>query len=186
MNKSKSIPLDEKFRILFRIYNDIVQRKNFLRSTTLDLTKNQFIILKILTTTGPLSLGEISDLLNISKAATSKNIDYLVKKRLISRKIDSKNRRKVDLSILTKGNDIIDRYNKYCEKKIKTVVSHYSSKEQAVFNKMIDKFIYYCISDEEDLALFCLQCGDKYEGNCPVGKIKQKCYFHLGEKINNN
>ena len=182
MNQSKSISLDEKFRILFRIYNDIVQRKNFLRSTSLDLTKNQFIILKILTATGSLSLGEIAELLNISDAATSKNIEYLVKKRLVSRKIVSKNRRKVDLSILNKGNDIIDRYNKYCENKIRTIVSHYSSKEQAIFNKMIDKFIYYCISDEEDLSLFCLQCGDKYEGNCPVGKIKQRCYFHLVDK----
>jgi DNA-binding MarR family transcriptional regulator len=182
MNQSKSISLDEKFRILFRIYNDVVQRKNFLRSTSLDLTKNQFIILKILAATRLHSVGEIAALLNISKPAASKNIEYLVKKRLISRKIVSENRRKVDLSILTKGSDIIDRYNRYCEKKIKTIVSHYSSKEQAVFNKMIDKFIYHCISDEEDLSLFCLQCGDKYEGNCPVGKVKHRCYFHLVDK----
>ena len=182
MNQIKSISLDEKFRILFRIYNDIVQRKNLIRSTNLDLTKNQFIILKILTATGPRSLGEIAELLNISEAATSKNIDYLVRKRLIGRKIDSINRRKINLSILTKGNSIIDKYNQYCENKLSSIISHYSAKEQEIFNKMIDKFIFYCIADEEDLSLFCLQCGDKYQGKCPVGKIKKRCYFHIAGK----
>lgn len=186
MNQSKIIPLDEKFRILFRLFNDIIERKNLLDLTTIDLSDNQFIILKILSVTGPRSVSNLADALNISTAAASKNIDHLVKKKLISRKVVSTNRRKVDVSILLKGRNIVDGYNLNCEDKINSVLSHYSNSDQELFNSMIDKFIFYCIVEEDNLSLFCLQCGGKYEGQCPIGNIEHGCYFLLSDKNNVN
>lgn len=186
MYQSKTIPLEEKFRILFRIFNDIIERKNLSGLTNIDLSTNQFIILKILAKTGTRSVSDLANALNITNAAASKNIDYLVKQKLIKRKVVSDDRRKVDVSILKHGKKIVDGYNRKCEEKIQSVISHYSKEDQILFNKMIDKFIYCCVEEENNLSIFCLQCGGKYEGNCPIGDIKQKCYFKLDDLINNN
>lgn len=186
MNKYKLIPLDEKLRILFCIFNDIIIRKPFLKLSASDLSENQFIILRILAKTGPHSLNKIAEALNISSAAASKNIDYLVRKRFINRREEPDNRRKVKLSILSKGKRLVYNYNQYCENKLQSILSHYNENEHQIFNEMIDKLINLCVVEEENLTLFCLRCGGKYEGYCPIWEIKQKCYFHLSEKINNN
>lgn len=186
MKQKTSISIDEKFRILFRLINDIIDRKNLINSTSIDLSQNQFLILKILSATGPYTVSELANILNISKAAASKSIDFIVGKKLISRRPVSTNRRTVQVSILNKGKNIIDKFNLGCSEKINSILSHFSEYEKKIFNDILDKYIYYCIDDEGNLSIFCLQCGGKYEGNCPIGNYRNDCYFQLRVENNNN
>jgi DNA-binding MarR family transcriptional regulator len=75
MKEKFKIPLDEKFRIQTHISHNILESEIF---SEIDLTYNQFIILKILFATVTRPVFEFADSLKISRPTASKNIDILV------------------------------------------------------------------------------------------------------------
>ena len=63
-------------------------------------------------------------------------------------------------------------------------MKHFSVKEKKSLNLLLDKYIYHFIEQEDNLQLFCLQCGGKYEGKCPVGEHNKECYFQIQDTEN--
>ena len=176
MTITNKIPLEEKFRILSRLSRDFIESQIFRK---IDLTYNQFLIIKILYSSGGMSIHQIASLLSISRAAASKNTSTLVSKRLVCRHESDKDRRYFDLSLSKKGAKLIHDYHTYCDGKIKDIFSHFTKNEREIFHQLLDKYIYYCINDEKNLSLFCMQCGGTYEGNCMIGSIKHQCFFKI-------
>ena len=179
MSSENRIPLEEKFRILTRIIIEINER-NYLRNiTSVKLTQNQFLILKILNRTGSKSVSKLAELLNVSRSASSKNIDYLVKEKLIDRIAEKQDRRFIKISILYKGKKIIEKFNLQFEKRVTSILSSFDVTEKKQFNQLLDKYIYHCLKLEGNLSIFCAQCGKQYEGNCPITDIAKNCFFQF-------
>jgi len=172
----KTIPLEEKFRILSLLSHDLIESRIF---RNLDLSNNQFMILKILNATGEKSVHEIAEILKISRAAASKNINTLVLKKLITRSENRADRRYYIISITAKGIRLIEDHEALYDNRITGILSNFSEPEKKIFHRMLDKFIYHSIVVEENLSLFCMQCGGKYEGNCMISTIKEKCFFNV-------
>ncbi len=63
-------------------------------------------------------------------------------------------------------------------------MKHFSAKEKKSLNLLLDKYIYHFIEQEDNLQMFCLQCGGKYEGICPVGEHNKECYFQIQDTEN--
>ncbi len=179
MEKKRTLPLDEKIRILSRIILDIVEKDNLKRASRIKLTRNQFLILRILYRAELEKIGDLADVLNISKPAVSKNIHFLVQKRLIRREEIEGNRRSLGVSLLQKGRDIVERYLSTSEKKIKSVLEGFSDDERESLNRLLDKYICLTLEQERDFSLFCLQCGGEYEGECPISEHRLGCYFQI-------
>jgi len=173
------IPLNEKIRILSRLMIDVIENTNLHKAGITNINQNQFMILKILAATGPKKVREIAEYQDLSNAAVSKNIDYLMAQKLVYRKIISTNRRAVSVGLLKKGQKLIAEYQTISEKNIKTILAAFSKEEKTHLGGLLDKYIARCIEMAEQLRVFCIQCGGKYEGDCPVGKQQQKCYFQM-------
>jgi DNA-binding MarR family transcriptional regulator len=177
----QEIPLNEKIRIFSRMINDVIERNIILKTSNQKISQNQFLILRILSASGSKKVSEIADLLKISRAAASKNIDYLVKKKLLKRQTVSKDRRSMMVSLLDPGKKLVNHYNNENTNRINTILSYFNQGEKRQFKQILDKYIHHMIEGEENLYLFCLQCGGKYEGQCPVGEFRDKCYFQLAQ-----
>jgi DNA-binding MarR family transcriptional regulator len=175
------IPLEEKFRILALLSHDLIESRIFHHR---DLSSNQFMILKILNAAGEKSVHEIAEILKISRAAASKNINTLVLKKLISRSENQSDRRYYNIAISGKGARFIEDHDALYDDRIAGILSNFSESEKKTFHRMLDKFIYHSIVVEENLSLFCMQCGGKYEGNCMISTIKEKCFFNVHEDNN--
>ena len=63
---------------------------------------------------------------------------------------------------------------------------YFSKEEKKSLNFLLDKYIFHSIEHEQNLHLFCLQCGGKYEGKCPVGEHNKDCYFQIKGTENSN
>ena len=179
MAKENLLSLNEKFRILSHLLVDIIERNNIKQTTQINLSENQFLILKILFVSGPKKNVEIAEILNVSNPAASKNIDYLVQKSLVRRKHCINDRRTMEISLLKNGKDIVSNYDKISEAKIKSILKHFNEKENMTLNLLLDKYIQLCLNQEDNLSLFCLQCGGKYEGKCFIAEHRTGCYFQL-------
>jgi DNA-binding MarR family transcriptional regulator len=184
MKEKNILLINEKISILFRIITDIIERNNLKQITKIELSENQFMILKILNVTGPKNGKEIADILNISSSAASKNINFLVQKGLISRKMITFDRRTVKVMLRDKGRSLVKKYYKISEAKMESIINNLDAKERQMLNLSLDNFIYACLNQEPDLSVFCLQCGGKYEGRCPVAKYSTGCYFKINETNN--
>jgi hypothetical protein len=101
---------------------------------------------------------------------------------LIKLNEDRKDRRYLNILLSEAGATLINKYHTLCEDKIRHVLSHFNEKEKDIFHQMLDKYIFYFINDQENLALFCMQCGGKYEGSCMIGAIKNKCFFNMQDR----
>jgi len=178
----QDVPLNEKIRILTRLIHDIIDRNRLQTISQAPLSQNQFLILKILYASGSKRVSEVADLLHISRPAASKNIDYLVKNKLVARGSKAEDRRSSPVDLLHSGKELIRLYNDQTTDKISSILAAFDQEEKRQFNKLLDKYIHYLIEEENQLELFCLQCGGKFEGQCPVGEHKNKCYFHVSKK----
>lgn len=176
MINENAIPLEEKFRILSLLSHDLIESGIFRKQ---NLSYNQFVILKILGATGKKSVHEIAETLKISRAAASKNINTLVLKKLISRSENRSDRRYYNISISPKGIRLVEDHDALHDERIARILSNFSDGEKEIFHRMLDKFIYHSIVVEENLSLFCMQCGGKYEGSCMISTIKEKCFFSV-------
>ncbi len=182
MEENQELPLEEKIRIFSRIIVDVVERNNIKQASNTKLSVNQFLILRILYISETHKVSDIADFLHISRPAASKNIDYLVRKRLIKRREMPGNRRAMAISLLPKGRDIVQNYIRTSENKTKTALTQFSSDERELLNSLLDKYIRFCLAQENDLSLFCLQCGGEYNGKCLISPHIENCYFHVSEK----
>ena len=181
MNEEKILSINEKLSILFSIITDIIERNNLKQTTKINLSENNLLILKILYASGPKNVKEISDILKISAAAASKNIKYLVQKKLISRKMITFDRRFVNVMLRDKGKSIVKNYDKISKEKMYSIIKYLNAEERQMLNISLDNFIIACLKQEPDLSIFCLKCGGKYEGRCPIAKQSTGCYFSINE-----
>lgn len=72
---------------------------------SLFLTKTQFKILKTLAVWGMLRMGEMSNILSISRPNLTPSVDKLVELQYIERKADAKDRRVVFTAITAQGRE---------------------------------------------------------------------------------
>ena len=80
-------------------------------TVSLELSENQFYILKILSNRSPFKLSNLAKALMISNATCRKIIHKLVVKKLVRRRFRKKGRRTTMISITPKGQETVARDN---------------------------------------------------------------------------
>jgi len=109
----------ENSRILSEVIYKNYEHDFLVELVPKHLSRTQFAILKLLFNSGPCAISDIARLLQISRAAASKNTDKLVHLHYVSRKEYKEDRRSTKVSLLKVGQRIIDTYNRWNLKKQK-------------------------------------------------------------------
>lgn len=111
--------------------------KKFLQQE--DITPQQYNILRILRGSGtPLSTLQIRERMLDKMSDTSRIVDRLLKKELVEKKTSTTDKRLVDVTISTKGLELLDRLDK-SNASLDGILFNLSHEEAKTLNELLDK-----------------------------------------------
>jgi len=157
---------------------EVIEHNYLLKKVPIPINKTQFSILKILKISGPYLVSEIANILQISRAAASKNVDKLVHYRLVKRKIIAQDRRTTQVLLLKPGEQIVDEYDRLREMKQNAALARFSENEQKQLADLLGKYVRECLQQEEDIDLICLQCNGSIRDKCELSEHRERCRFY--------
>jgi DNA-binding MarR family transcriptional regulator len=170
--------LQVNIRIMAQVVTEICQRNTRNQVSEHPLSRNQFYILKILSTSGEFLISELARILEVSPAAASKNIDRLEQWGLVVRQPDSEDRRSCQVKLLDSGREIIDEIERVTTEKQMHLMDQFSPEEKVQLLDFLQRIVKYTLADENNTDLICLQCGGTCGSNCIVEEGKGSCFPH--------
>lgn len=132
MNNWSAQNVSQKFiETLVLIHN------NFYRQTKMPIPLNQFGALMVIFTDQPVSISDISHILNISKQQMSTIIDKLVSTGMAQKEPDLQDRRRSVITLTPAGKRLIDEQNEDIRKRFSARISQLNEEE----NRQLDNAI---------------------------------------------
>jgi DNA-binding MarR family transcriptional regulator len=169
----------EYSRLLSQILYDIIEVNFFDELESDQLTKSQFTILKILSVSDTSTVSEIANILRISRAAASKNVEKLVQSRLVKRRVIKDDRRVAEISLSEKGRELVKSYETLFFRKQSRALNNFTNQEQDQLLTLLSKYVANILHGEKDIDLICLQCKESLINGCNLGKDINKCKFYF-------
>ena len=115
---------------------------NIFRNKHLPLPLNQYGLLMVIHTEGPITNNRASEILNISKQQMSSVAERLVKLGYISKALDEADRRRCLLSLTEKGLRVVADQHTYVRNRFNANLSKLTKDEQGQLDSAID-----CLKD---------------------------------------
>jgi DNA-binding MarR family transcriptional regulator len=112
----------------------------------LDITIDQWLLLKTLQENVELPQNQIAELVFKDIASTTRIIELLVQKKYIDRKINKADRRKFDLKITKSGEDIIKKVSPIVKKYRKQALLGLTKSNIGIVKEQLEKIISNCIN----------------------------------------
>jgi len=178
INKS-TIYIAEYSQILSQIVNELFENTFLKEYSPEHLSKTQFSILRILSVAGTQTVSELANILHISRAAASKNVDKLVKAKLVIRRVIEEDRRIVEVSLLPASEKIVESYEKLRLAKQNEALEHFSLKEREKFAELLGKYVRHCLYNEKNVEAICMQCKGNISDDCSISEFNQNCRYYL-------
>jgi DNA-binding MarR family transcriptional regulator len=175
----------EYSRILSQLLSDVIEQNYLTEYTKGVLSKTQFTILKILSVSAQHTVSEIADILHMSRAAASKNIEKLVRLKLVNRRIAREDRRTMDVSLTTAGHSTVDKYEKFRMDKQQHALTSFSAADKTKLLELMRLYVQNCIAGENNIEVICLQCNGVIGSECSLSGDKNRCryYFKIKNKL---
>ncbi len=159
---------------------DQVNDLNYIkRSSSYNLSKRQFEILKILYHSGPYTVSDLSMFLMISKPATSKSVNALVKAGLVTREVPPLDRRKVLVTLLPPGKEMVQRYHAALRAQGKRILSQFTPAEVQALETTLTKYLRALLEEyRHQTDLICMNCNSRFLEECPLVEEGQPFCYH--------
>ncbi len=167
--------LRENIRIMAQVITEVCQRNTRQQVSNHTLSRNQCYILKVLAASGEFLISELARILDISPAATSKNIDRLEQMGYASRQTREGDRRSLEVKIEDTGRAFVDEVNRVTTKKLTPLMAQFSEDEKVVLLDFLKRILKYTLAEENNTDLICLQCGGKCGDDCVVSASNGTC-----------
>lgn len=184
-NTDSDTILAEKIRFFSQIVHQFCEEKYFRQASDFPLSSNQYYILLVLESSGPLTPGTLAELLDISAAAVVKNVDKLVKYNLVSRNPNHNDRRSLEIELLPDGLAIVKNYIRIKQQNTREILQHFSSEEKEVMGNLLRKYLYYCLEPQTQIPLICLLCNISCDDECILGLEQNHCQKYINKPDNN-
>ena len=168
----------EYSRILSQLLCDVIEHNYLAEQEKYLLSQTQFTILKILFISGPYTVSEIADILHVSRAAASKNIDKLVRSKLVKRKITREDRRTMEISLTDEGSQFVKKYESIRLEKQQAALAHFNTHERNNFLQLLQTYVQSCVEQEKNIDLICLQCNGLIGKDCTLAGAEDRCQFY--------
>ncbi|MGN0622029.1 MAG: MarR family winged helix-turn-helix transcriptional regulator [Porcipelethomonas sp.] len=131
--------LTESLLRLLPVYNHCFQ--NFANLRSFDLTKTQLRILIILNQRSKITMGNLADSISASKEQTTRAVSPLAEKGYIFRSVNENNRRRLNVELTDKGEELLKKLRKACESQLIEAFEKLSETETAEFLSSLNVII---------------------------------------------
>ena len=137
------------------------------------LTEVQLSCIKYVAVHNEPSIGEIADGLSISNAASAKLVDRLVRKKLLTREEDPKDRRVLKIKLTPKGQELLADIERIEENEFNAILERMSATEKEALENGLKAFLKAALQSPEQVEEICLHCGWNHVIQCP-GNIRYR------------
>ncbi|ANB56071.1 winged helix DNA-binding domain protein [Anoxybacillus sp. B7M1] len=117
----------------------ILKRKGREVLVRYPITRQQFIALQLLFEEGDMTIGELSNKMELACSTTTDLIDRMEKNKLVTRVKDQKDRRVVRIHLLHEGERIIREVIKKRQHDLALVLKNFSAEEVALLEESLKK-----------------------------------------------
>lgn len=138
----KKIPLESRTIIHFMLVNNTISEAIANALKPFDVSPQQFNVLRILRGQNekPANLSTINERMISKMSNTTRLVDKLIIKGYVDRITCPSNRRKVEISITTKGKTTLDKMDAAMTEAEKDILKNMSKEELEQFNLLLNKF----------------------------------------------
>ena len=138
----KEIPLESRTIIHFMLVNNKINEAITNVLKPFEVSLEQFNVLRILRGQNgkPANLSTLGDRMVTKMSNTTRLVDKLILKGFVDRIVCPSNRRKVEISITSKGEKVLKRMDTAMNKVEKSILKNISEKEMKQLNKLFNKF----------------------------------------------
>ncbi|MFI2743847.1 MarR family winged helix-turn-helix transcriptional regulator [Zhouia sp. PK063] len=139
--KSKNMSLGSRTSINIMYTDNVIQEKSYEIFKNFDLSSQQYNVLRILRGQKgkPANLYTIQERMIHKMSNTTRLVDKLILKGLVSRIICEKNRRKVEITITEKGLELLNEMDTIVENNNKELIKNLTIEEAETLNFLLDK-----------------------------------------------
>ena len=132
---------DQKTMINLLYTSNWLKEKSIVLFKASDLTSEQYNVLRILRGQkgNPANLGTIQERMLNKMSNTTRLIDKLIKKELVTRQTCESNRRKIEIYITKKGLTLLAKLDAIVDANNKELTKNLNKKELETLNKLLDK-----------------------------------------------
>lgn len=128
---------------LFIIFEDAMQsvKRQMIKITSglIDMSPAQMHLLMVLGESGPSTIKQLSEKLDVTSGAITQHVDALEKLELVSRSVNSDNRREVVVSIMPKGWQQFKEMSKKKDVGLNAIFEKLSDDELETLVKLVEK-----------------------------------------------
>jgi DNA-binding MarR family transcriptional regulator len=158
-----------------------VIEKKILRDVAGDkLSFAQLKLLYLVAHTDDHIISDAADFLGISKAAASKAVDKLVRRRLLRRVEVQEDRRSSQLFLTEVGRRLLESYESAREQIVARTFEQFSPRELRQTAEILDRLAGVIVNHGADPDAICLQCEVYVRDQCRFGEVgRRKCFYKL-------
>lgn len=168
------------------VFNSVVAdviEHNLLREVTRGrLTFQQLKLLRIVALEAVKSISEVAAFLGVSKAAASKAVDGLVRRRLLKRTEGKPDRRSIHLSLTVQGRRLIATYDRARDARLGALFSQFTAADLAHAAKLLDRLSARLADDAAHSKEVCHQCSIYFRERCHVRQLVDRTCLYLRHK----
>ncbi|MDE3007869.1 MAG: MarR family transcriptional regulator [Acidobacteriota bacterium] len=113
-----------------------------------DVTLPQYRVLVVTNSRGPQSLASLAEALRVSPATATRMCDRLVRKRLIKRSHDARDRRSVRIELTARGRDVVTRVLEERRHEIQSILDEITVPQRRL---VIDALLAFAVATGDQL-----------------------------------
>ncbi len=132
-----------------------------------DLTEVQLTCLRFVHLHPEPSIGAIADGLSFSNAASAKLVDRLVRKRLMIREEDQRDRRVLKIKLTPNGQELLAEIDALEANHFGAILQRIPPESLEALTTGLTAFLKAALSEINQIDEICLRCGRDHVVNCP-------------------
>ncbi|NLY73966.1 MAG: MarR family transcriptional regulator [Firmicutes bacterium] len=155
--------------VLFRVIKPALE----MFTSEEDLTQVQLSCIRFVHRHPEPSVGMIADGLGVSDAAAAKLIDRLVKKQLLIREEDPKDRRVLKIKLTEAGEKLLEGVCAAESNNFAKILKRMPTESRLALEKGMTAFLTAALEKPEHIDEICLKCGWSHDLDCP-GNVRYR------------
>lgn len=120
----------------------MISEMHATNKTGSELTFNQYQALRIINQSEILSVNDIARMLRLGQSATSQLIDRMVKAELVTREIDQRDRRRMEIQLSKKGKRMLEKRTEAIRDAYLRIFSRLNEEDQTRFEEAFVSFFH--------------------------------------------
>ena len=161
---------------------DIIEQRLLDKAAEGQVTASQMKLLKLVAMTNSYTLGDVASFLRVSNAAASKTVDRLVRRDLLRRTEDQKDRRVMHLRLTEAGLRLLTAYESARQRKLQSVFVQFPPEELRRTSELLDRLSADIVDHTSNPEELCLKCGIYFRERCLVRQlVPRNCFYQRAQ-----